>query len=148
VKYDSATPYIASFVVLRKGNKVAFVLREHTKWMNGYYGLPSGKVEKGESFRQAAVREAREEIGVEVSLDDLRYLHTTHRQSEDTEWIDIYFEVLKWDGEPVNNEPKVHGALEWLDTTDLPVNIVPPVRFALEQINDGEVYSEYGWEEN
>lgn len=56
--YATATPYIASFVILRKAGKIAFVLREHTKWMNGYYGLPSGKVEKNEAFSAAAIREA------------------------------------------------------------------------------------------
>lgn len=30
IKYDSATPYIAAFVIFRKAGKVAFVLREHT----------------------------------------------------------------------------------------------------------------------
>ena len=47
--YDTATPYLASFVIIRKEGKIAFVLRTNTGWMNGYYGLPSGKVEKVES---------------------------------------------------------------------------------------------------
>lgn len=149
MKYDSATPYIASFVVVRRGNKIAFVLRENTKWMNGYYGLPSGKVEKNEAFTAAAIREAKEEIGIVVRTADLKHVLTIHRHepgSFASEWVDVYFEAQKWIGEPVNNEPKVHGALDWLDIHNLPTNIVPSVRFGLEQIQAGKMYSEYGWE--
>lgn len=44
--YDIETPYTAVYLVFRKNNKVAFVLRSNTDWMEGYYGLPAGKVEK------------------------------------------------------------------------------------------------------
>ncbi len=146
MKYTTTTPYIASFVIVRKGNKIAFVLREHTKWMNGYYGLPSGKVENDESYLQAAVREAREEIGIEIKLRDLKYLHTSHRR-EGLYWVDVYFEAMKWKGEPCNNEPNKHSEFAWLDMDDLPENVITSVRFVLEQIKRGKVYSEYGWEE-
>lgn len=143
--YDTATPYIAAYVIFRRDNKIAFVLREHTKWMNGYYGLPSGKVELGESFSAAAIREAREETGVIVLAEDLRYLLTVHRLDGDSTWVDICFEATKWDGEPYNAEPEIHSKLTWLDPTDLLKNVVPSVRFMLEQIQAGKTYAEYGW---
>ena len=37
----------------------------------GLYGLPGGVVEPGETPPQAAVREVREEIGVEIGLEYL-----------------------------------------------------------------------------
>lgn len=150
MKYSSATPYIASFVLVRKGSAVAFVLRSNTKWMNGYYGLPSGKVEKGESFTAAAIREAKEEVGILVKEEHLTHALTVHRYAPSSfanEWVDIYFEVAEWVGEPYNAEPNIHGELAWLDLDHLPDNIVPSVRYALEQIKQGEAYGEYGWEE-
>jgi 8-oxo-dGTP diphosphatase len=148
MKYSSATPYVASFVIIRKEGKIAFVLRENTKWMNGFFGLPSGKVEKNEAFTAAAIREAKEEIGITVKSTDLSHALTVHRYEAGSfadEWVDVYFEVSEWEGVPYNAEPSVHSELAWLDPGKLPDNIVPSVRFGLEQIKAGRSYGEYGW---
>lgn len=146
--YNSATPYIASFLILRKGDKIAFVLRKNTEYMDGYYGLPAGKVENNENFSTAAIREGLEETGVTIKLDDIKHVHTTHRKSEDSGWVDVYFETHNWIGEPYNAEPHKSSKLTWLAFTALPDNIVPPVLAALEAIQEGIKYSEYGWEDN
>lgn len=143
--YDTQAPYIACFAILRRGNKVAFVLRENVSWMAGFYGLPAGKVEKNEPYTAGAIREAKEEIGVDIDPKNLKFAHTQHRHGEDMDWVDVYFEAEKWDGEPFNAEPNVHSELAWLDMASLPDNVVPPVRFALAAIDRGEKYSEYGW---
>jgi 8-oxo-dGTP diphosphatase len=145
--YDTQAPFVAAFVVLRKEKKVALVLRENTKWMNGFYGMPSGKVEKNENFTSAAIREGFEEVGVTIEPQDLKYIHTMHRHGQDMDWVDVYFEVDKWKGEVINAEPDVHREVAWFDLQHLPQNIVPPVRAALVAIERGETYSEYGWEE-
>ena len=49
-KYSTARPYIAAFALLRKGSKIAMILRANTGYMDGFYGLPSGKVEYNETF--------------------------------------------------------------------------------------------------
>lgn len=145
MSFDTATPYIASYVIVRKNNKIAFVLRSNTGWMNNHYGLPSGKVEKDESYSAAAIREAAEEIGIKIAPEDLRFVHVMHRR-EGHDWVDVYFEADKWQGTPMNAEPHVHSELAWLDLGDLPENVIPSVRYALEQISQGNAYSEYGWD--
>ena len=148
-EYDTATPYIASYLILRKENKIAFLLRANTGWMNGRYGLPSGKVEKGEGFLAAAVREAEEEVGIKIDVKDLIYIHTMHRYtpSEGSDWVDVFFEPTKYEGEPYNAEDDVHSELVWLDPKNLPEIVVPSVKFAVEKIENGELYSEFIWPE-
>jgi 8-oxo-dGTP pyrophosphatase MutT (NUDIX family) len=148
IKYDSATPYIAVFVLLRKANKAAFLMRQNTGWMDGYYDTVAGKVEVGETYRQAAVREAKEEAGVDIRPEDLTYILTAHRNSDSNmTWVDVVFEVRKWQGEPYNAEPDKHSSLDWLDLDNLPDNVAPPGRYRLEQIAAGHSYAEYGWGE-
>jgi len=64
---------------------------------------------------------------------------------EGDDWVDVFFEVVKHDVEPVNAEPDMHSELVWLDPQALPGNVIPSVRFAVGKIGEGEVFSEYGW---
>ena len=147
--YDSARPYIAAYVILREGDKVAMVLRKNTGWMDGNYGLPAGKIEYGEPYMLGAIREVKEEAGVICSASDLKIAHTAHRHTEENDdfmdWIDIYFEAKAWEGEPHNAEPEKSERLDWLDLNHLPDNIVPSQRAALVAISKGEMYGEFGW---
>jgi 8-oxo-dGTP diphosphatase len=148
-KYDSAKPYIACFVLLQKDNEIAMVLRKNTSWMDGYYGLPAGKVEYGEPYTLGAVREAKEEAGVDIELENLEFVHVAHRHGEENDeimdWVDVYFKASKWTGEPFNAEEDKSERLDWLDLNNLPENTVPSQRTALQHISKGELYSEYDW---
>ena len=149
-RFDTtAAPYLACFVLFRKAGKLAFVLRSNTGYMDGKYGLPAGRVEKGETTLTGAAREALEEVGVTIQPADLRHLLTTHRKSDadDTFWIDVYFEAAAWQGELYNAEPDKHGEVAWLDPANLPENMVPAIRDALGQIAAGRTYSEFGWDD-
>ena len=145
--YDTATPFIAAFMILRKGDKILCVLRSGTGWMDGKYGLPAGKVEKDEPYSLCAVREVKEEVGISVKPDEMQYVHTMHRRSEDSDWVDVYFEATKWEGEPLNAEPDKHSEVAWLGINNLPDNMVPPVKHAILEIEKGNTYSEYGWKD-
>ena len=147
MKYDTATPFLAAFVIFRRGDKVAFVLRKDTAWMNDYYGLIAGKVEQNETYVAAAIREAKEEAGIDLTADQLNHLLTVHRKSDDDEtfWVDVLFEAISWQGEPYNAEPHKHSKLEWLDINNFPENVIPVTRFYFEQIKAGNHFGEYGW---
>lgn len=144
--YDTQRPYLATYMIVRENNKVALLLRTGTPWMNGYYGLPAGKVEKGEPFLQTSIREAKEELGIEIEPTNLELLLTQHyneTQDTDNSWINLFFEVKKWQGTPVNAEPSRHGELSWFAIDKLPKNIIPNVLAALNKIAKGEVYDEF-----
>src|SRR5438309_11483420 len=130
MKYATAKPYLAVFVIFRRGDKAAFVLRQHTDWMNDHYGLIAGKVERDETCLAAAMREAKEEAGIDLNEGQLRHLLTVHRKGteDDTFWVDVMFEAQDWRGEPYNAEPHKHSKLEWLDINNFPDNIIPVTR--------------------
>src|SRR5665647_1613274 len=50
-------------------NKYLFLLRQPSRPQGGTYGVPAGKIEKGETAREAAIRELAEETG--IVIDDM-----------------------------------------------------------------------------
>ena len=63
-------PIVAVGVVVRKGNEVLLARRaSHPGY--GNWSLPGGVVELGETLKEAAARELREECGIEVEMGDL-----------------------------------------------------------------------------
>lgn len=121
--------------------------RFQTGWRDGEYTLPSGHLEGDETPRQAACREAQEEVGVDVLPDDLQFLTTILRKAEegDHERVDFFFEVKNFEGKLHNNEPSKCDQVGWFSISNLPTNTVPPVSQALDAIANGLAYSEQGW---
>ena len=58
--------------------------------------------------------------------------------------VDFYFEATRWSGDLVNNEPEKCEQLLWDYPNDLPPNVTPHVRVAIEAIERGEIFSELG----
>lgn len=62
----SPTYTAGSIVVIERGDGAILLIRQ--TYRNGW-GLPGGLLQKGESPAEAAVREVREEVGLEIELD-------------------------------------------------------------------------------
>jgi len=90
----------AVFMIVRdEQGRVLLQRRAGTEFMNGYYDFPSGHVDAGESFTEAAVRELVEETGLTAEEEDLEVLHLNQNYL-DTPYINIVFAVKKWGGSP------------------------------------------------
>lgn len=68
-------PPLAATILLTRGDRV-LLGRRTIEPRRGYWTLPGGYVELGESAEEAVVREAREELGVDVRIERLLGLHS------------------------------------------------------------------------
>ncbi|MDQ5951395.1 MAG: 8-oxo-dGTP diphosphatase [Patescibacteria group bacterium] len=136
----------AVFVLMFDGDKVLLQLRSNTGWFDGQYSLPSGIIDGNEPLHLAAVREAKEEMGVEIMPTDVHLVHLMHNLTVGEEWTAAFFITSKWEGTPEIREPDKHGELKWVSVTDLPKNTSPDVKQAIRNYLNGVPYSLFGWE--
>lgn len=57
-------------LLIIQDNKILLAHPTKAPWF-GTYTIPKGKVEIGESYRQAAIRETKEEVGVDIKISDV-----------------------------------------------------------------------------
>ncbi|WP_374264981.1 NUDIX domain-containing protein [Zoogloea sp.] len=130
-------------VLLERDGSVLLMRRAGTGFFDGLYSLPGGHVEEGESIRATAVREMREELGIDVAEAALVTVGVVHRRS-DTNRIDFFVRALEWSGEPRIAEPHRCDDLYWCARNALPEATVPYIREALRQ-GDSPWIRESGW---
>ncbi len=123
---------------------LALLKRANTGFMDGYYALPGGHQEQGESISQTARRELMEELGVlAVEIEPACVLPYRSGRHQGTNFL---FRCLKWEGEPVINEPELFAELVWVPRDKLPqptADWVPP---ALALSGTGDWYLEMDWD--
>ena len=134
----------AVYLLFARDRRILLLRRANTGYEDGNYGLVSGHGEAGESLRMAAMREAKEEAGIDLDPQDLM-LRTTMQRGDASDRIDFFFEPLKWTGEPWNAEPDRCDDMRWFAIDDLPGNTIPYVRHAIACWRQGIVYSEFAW---
>lgn len=139
----SRFPVAVHLFLLRDGD-VLLLRRWNTGYEDGKYSVVAGHVEEGETVTQAAIREAREEVGVQLRAKDLKIVGVMHRKSND-ERVDFFFTTTTWSGELTNLEADKCDDVAWFSLTALPQNVIPYVRRALENYQSGVLYEEHGW---
>lgn len=141
----------AAYLALIKDGKILLQRRINTGYMDEKYGLPAGHVEQGETFTKALIRETEEEIGIKLNLVGLKVAHVMHRFSG-KEWgdegyrIDMFFTAENYRGNPEIKEPEKCDGLSWFELNQLPENMIPYIRQAIDCIKNKTFYSEHGWE--
>jgi len=122
---SAATPIVevAAAVMLRDdGRQFLLAQRPEGKVYAGYWEFPGGKVEAGETVRDALIRELLEELGITITdcspwlTRVFTYPHATVRLN--------FWRVTAWDGEIGITAPLEHDAVDW-QTIGEPASVTP-----------------------
>lgn len=132
--------------MLCKDDTILLVRRCNTTFGSGLYSLVGGKVEAGERALHAIAREVQEETTLVIPESAFQLVHTFNRKGPDAELIALVFKAdITHMHAPVNNEPEKHDDMRFFTLTQLPNNILPAHKNALECIQSNIRYSEHGW---
>lgn len=140
------TSFVDVLLILVRDGHVLLAERSGTGYADGQWNLPSGKLEEGEDLVAAVMREAREEVDVELSRDDLVMATSVHYLSpEGRARVGFFFHAPRWHGEPRNAEPHKCARIQWFPLDQLPANTVPYTHAGVELFRRGEPFGLQGW---
>ena len=132
----------STYLILMRDNSILLSRRYNTGYCDGSYSFPAGHLDGGETVKQAMVREAAEEIGVILKPGDLELVHVMNRKIPNNERVDFFFTAKQWQGVPKNMEPEKCDDLQWFELNNLPPNIIPYIKQAIDSVLHSTIYSE------
>ena len=136
---------VAVFLILTRENKgkteILLQERYNTGYMDGKYDTAcSGHLEAGESMAMAVIREAKEEINIQVDPKDLELVSVFHPYKEN--YLNVFFSAKKYTGVPEIMEKEKCSDLSWFDIDNLPENTIERVRRVLNNMKNEIVYDD------
>jgi 8-oxo-dGTP diphosphatase len=120
------TIHIAVAVIVNKNNEVCVSLRHKNAHQGGLWEFPGGKVEQGETIKQALSREIREELNLEIKQS--RPLITINHNYHDKAVCLHVLKVTSYQGEATGIEGQ---RVKWLPISQLSADDFPAANLAI-----------------
>lgn len=100
--------------LIRKGDKFLICQRPKYKSCGLLWEFVGGKVEIGETKRQALIRECKEELNIVVGVDDV-FMDLTHKYPDFTVHLTLFNAKI------LNGVPELveHNAMKWITISDI-----------------------------
>ena len=101
--------------LIKKGDKFLICQRPQNKARGLLWEFVGGKVEKGESKKQALMRECKEELNIILDVGDV-FIDVTH------EYPDIVVHLTLFNAVIAEGEPQLieHNDKKWITATEIP----------------------------
>jgi 8-oxo-dGTP pyrophosphatase MutT (NUDIX family) len=117
----------AVHMIITKENKILLQKRKGSKLWPGYYALPAGHIDEGETQFDALIREAQEELGINIDPKNILNSYVVLRRNffeidgkQLEPYIDYYFDIEEFEGVPKIMEEDKCDELIWADVDNLP----------------------------
>ena len=101
--------------LIKRGDKFLICQRPQNKARGLLWEFVGGKVEKGESKKQALMRECKEELNIILDVGDV-FIDVTHEYPDITVHLTLFTAVIA-EGEPQLTE---HNDMKWITATEIP----------------------------
>ena len=135
---------VAWLMLTDDAGRVLFARRAGVSYGAGLWGLPGGHLDPGEWFLAAAVREAREEVGVVADPRDLRPYGVQHYADDGVRGVDVFFTTRTWQGDPA--PVSECSEVGWFALDAPPDDALPWLPPLLRDLAAGTWFGEYGFD--
>jgi 8-oxo-dGTP diphosphatase len=122
-------------VLIRHGDRVLLNRRRNNRGAGSWAPIV-GHMQYGETPEQCAIRETREETGVEIGNVKFRVITNDVFQAEHEHYITIWMESNYVSGKPHVNAPDEESDVQWFFWHSLP----QPLFLSLQHVLDGQTY--------
>lgn len=140
---DQQNVKVGMGVIIIRDNKVLLGLRQGSHGA-GEWAFPGGKVEFGETIFEAAIRETKEEAGIDITdlelisiADETRYI-----DSDGKHFVVLGIKANAAEGEPQLMEPDKFVEWRWFSFDDLPTPLFEGSKLSLNNYLTKNIYTE------
>lgn len=129
-------------LIFNDKGEVLFQRRSRTKLWPNFLALPAGHIDKGEDACQALVREAKEELNINITTKDIEDTFVVNRINKNLKpYYDIYFIINNYSGDIKINEPSKCRELKWLELDKLSSDVIEFEKIAIDNYRKGIKFS-------
>ncbi|MBX9695482.1 MAG: NUDIX hydrolase [Cyanobacteria bacterium] len=126
-KKNLPTTRVSVIVLTRDEKKILLV--KHKKRNRKYWVLPGGRLEHGETFDECAVREVKEETGLDIKVEKILYLSEAISPDKNHHIVNIFIKARSIGGKLQLGDEPVLSDVDFLPLTELlQLNLFPPVQ--------------------
>ena len=131
----------ADLLIKRVINNETYILlmkRQNTGYNDGEYELPGGHLEANEDLYDAMIREAKEELLIDLNREDIKIIHLLHHYNG--ERLNFIFEVDGTNINPEIGEKDKCSELVWVKIDELPNETTDKVKQMINNIINNIFY--------
>lgn len=125
LKSEERTNACNAIIIKEEDGQTFFLLglRAKHKSGGGQWGLVGGTQCKQETMEETIVRELKEEIGIDVEINDVKWNNFFQCIATENVHFDHHgFVITKWKGEPENLEKDKCDMIKWFSKEELPLD--------------------------
>lgn len=122
-------------IVINSKNQVLLGKRKNG-FRSGTYGMPGGRVDRGEKLLECAKRELKEETGLDATSISHLGVVKEWQPSQDHDFVHFIFVCDSWEGKPIVVEPEKCENWEWYSLDSLPEDTLTGHKAAIDLLAD------------
>ncbi len=128
-------PLTVIVAAITNKNKIC-LLRRAKRPYQGYWGMIGGKLRLNESIEECALREAKEETGLDCSFEGIRgVLHERVKEKDLVKHAFVLF-LCELSTKKTDLNHGEEGELDWFDLNNLPAKIIPSDTLMIKELLD------------